>query len=521
MLKKYKNTYFKLFLKREGMVVLGRKLSNLWLLIAVLSATFLAVAFSTASLDYLSMKMEDPFIKWVDIENDFGNSDFFGFKNALSEPSNQSKYLYDGFQSDNYFSYMFVGADEKLQYYKCRFFQDITTPLIEAILDEDNIVDNCTIGDINDVSDRSIGFILSKEALTKLGYNKAPAYIDVSRYSPGADSLGFTMLQGEFTRLPVPVLAVVKRLPSNMDVISTQYFYSQDNNDNTHPFNLSNSGYARSLHYFYPEEVDVEEISSRLKELTDSISTRQAIIDEYGFYKPEIIPYIPGSFISVVSYEDDLIPLEVQQINALFLKEYAKYGVHRVYDYDFSNYEMTESSYASVYFHSLDSIRAFEDYAKREFQVKIDMNQINTKENFNAVSLMANILSWAIVGFAIICIVLFVVNLLKSYFQKVKKNLGTFKAFGMSNSELINIYMLIMAAMIIFACISSLGITYIVQISLILIGVLKDGEFSFLSVWSWKTMFAAIVIFIATLSTVYEIMRRLLKSTPGDLIYDR
>ena len=61
-----KNDYFRLFVKREGKVVLGKNYSNLWLLTAVLTATFLAIAFSNGSLDYLSYKMDDPFINLDD-----------------------------------------------------------------------------------------------------------------------------------------------------------------------------------------------------------------------------------------------------------------------------------------------------------------------------------------------------------------------------------------------------------------------------------------------------------------------
>ena len=38
--------YFKLFVRREGKVVLGKHYSNLWLLCSVLFVTFLAIAFS-------------------------------------------------------------------------------------------------------------------------------------------------------------------------------------------------------------------------------------------------------------------------------------------------------------------------------------------------------------------------------------------------------------------------------------------------------------------------------------------
>ena len=59
---RFSSDYLKLFLKREGKVVLGRNFSNIWLLTAVLTATFLAIAFSNGSLLFLSDKMNDPFI---------------------------------------------------------------------------------------------------------------------------------------------------------------------------------------------------------------------------------------------------------------------------------------------------------------------------------------------------------------------------------------------------------------------------------------------------------------------------
>jgi hypothetical protein len=166
-------------------------------------------------------------------------------------------------------------------------------------------------------------------------------------------------------------------------------------------------------------------------------------------------------------------------------------------------------------------IREFETFVKEEFKVSIEMSQINAKENFNAVSLLANILSWSMIVFAIICIILFIVNLLQSYFQKVKRNLGTFKAFGISNAELISVYVLIMITTVLAAICMSLSLTYIVELTLQLFGILKDGTFSYLNLWSAKTFCSVVIILAASVATVYIVMHKLLKTTPGDLIYDR
>ena len=143
------------------------------------------------------------------------------------------------------------------------------------------------------------------------------------------------------------------------------------------------------------------------------------------------------------------------------------------------------------------------------------------EENFNEVSIMANILSWTMIIFAIVCIILFIVNLLQSYFQRGKRNMGTFKAFGISNFELITIYVLILGAIILAAIIISLSVSWLIQEVLPLLGVYREGGFGYLSLWNMKTICSIVIITIASLSTVWIVMRNLLKATPGDLIYDR
>ena len=150
------------------------------------------------------------------------------------------------------------------------------------------------------------------------------------------------------------------------------------------------------------------------------------------------------------------------------------------------------------------------------------MSQVNSKENFNAVRIMASILSWAMIVFSIVCIILFIVNMLQSYFQKVKRNMGTFKAFGISTSELINTYILILLTIIALSIISSLFATTIIQYGLNFAGLLKEGKYPYLSLWSSATAWIAIaIIIVSTVFTVYIVMKQLLKQTPGDLIYDR
>ena len=174
-----KNDYFRLFVKRESKVVLGRKYSTLWLLTAVLTVTFLAIAFSNASLNYLSFKMEDPFINWVDIKNSYeGDQDVNGLLNALSNEENKDKFHAYNFQADHYIARMFYTSTGDDTYYaKMRFFESMNTPLVDAILNADNVVNEWSIGGSANIDSESIGVVITHELMTKLGYAEAPAFI--------------------------------------------------------------------------------------------------------------------------------------------------------------------------------------------------------------------------------------------------------------------------------------------------------------------------------------------------------
>ncbi len=235
-----------------------------------------------------------------------------------------------------------------------------------------------------------------------------------------------------------------------------------------------------------------------------------------------MLPFLGGKFISLIfDYEDDVDFSVNREINDEFMNEYSGKGVIRLYNYIPTDYNDDDDDYISVHFADLSRINDFQEYVKERFRIEIEMSQINAKENFNAVSVMANILSWTMIAFAIVCIILFIVNLLQSYFQKVKRNLGTFKAFGISNFELTAIYVFIMTATILAATFISLAAVWLVQGLSMLTGLVRDGGFGYLSLWNLKTVVSVLIIIASSVFTVWYVMKNLLKATPGDLIYDR
>lgn len=513
------NEYLSLLAKRESKEVLGKRMANLWLLTAVLAATFLSIAFSNGSMIYLSEKMNDPFTNWVDINQEFRSNRYEQFRNELMRDEVKQRFLFDNVQSDHYNSLMFVGVNNSKPYLKVRFFEQIGGKLVDAILSEDNVVNDIRIPSSVLVNDNT-GFIITADVLRKLGFStdSVPAYIDYLSYSPGADSLGVALHEG-FASAPMPLLAVVKRLPGNMDMIASQQFLQKKNDDIRYPLDLNNIDYQRSLLYFLPAHISKSDFETAIAaSVPDSIGTAFSVLDDP---KPYLMPWASGRIVSVF-FDDYNLPVDVYQATANALQSHDGIdGAIRIYDYIKSERQLQQSSYISVIFNSLDSIRSFERFAKDGFHVQIEMSQVSAKENFNAVSVMANIISWAMIVFSMACLIMFIINMLQSYFQKVKRNLGTFKAFGISSGELIGVYVLILIAIVVSAITMALAIAWFVEIVLPLCNVLKDGEYSYLSLWNVKTLIAVIIMLAATVFTVYAVMSKLLRRTPGDLIYDR
>lgn len=537
-----KTDYFKLFVKREGKVVLGKHYSSLWLLCCVMTATFLAIAFSNASLDYLAYKMDDPFIQWVDIHQG-GNpaGDYEGFEMALKDDNIKEQYHIISYSTDKYFYSNFYTANSASRNLRCRYFEEIRTPLVAAILDKDNVVGNYCI-DYDNLDAESYGVIITQDALfNKLGYKDVPAYINYMEHCPGDAAAEFcidinndgTTSKGEefvdeedyyesfyddtFVKAPIPVLAVVKRLPTNMDIIGTKFFYEQELN---YALSFMDGSNMSSFIYFIPSSVNKADFTEYLLQVIAEHTEASVYTLEDDLYRMKNL--YDGAFVSVYyDYEDDVDFAINKQINDKVLAKYASKGVERIYRYKDVSVVAEPNDYISIRFDKLDEISAFQVFAKDNYKVDIEMSQITAKENFNEVTIMANILSWTMIVFAIVCITLFIVNLLQSYFQKVKRNLGTFKAFGISNYDLITIYVLIMVAIIIVSVVTSLLVTWLLQELLPLLGIYKEGSFGYLSLWSAKTVASVFIIIMTSVYTVYKVMRNLLKATPGDLIYDR
>lgn len=527
--------YQDLLMRREARVIIGRHASNFWLLVMVLTATFFSIAFSSGSMDYLKEKMNDPFTNWVNINRDASLEKIGILRDSLENESIRQRYLFDGIQTEINASLDLVSPSGKVPLFSILYYEDMGSDLIAAVLSEDNVVNGLSI-DADSISENSLGVIMTADALEHLGFNRnnPPSFVDCHQKAEGADTLGYDLLDGDYVRSPLPLLAVVKRLPMNKEMVSSKYLYKQLNDDAIDkPFNMNNEKYVRKLRFFVPEEVTDFDLQHIQTVLPDSLRNSAYVDATEERVQQRLLSWKKGHIMSVEVGFPGTPVMAYCSVEKEILKLYEGKGVVRVYDYNESMKETmeelndgensrntTSDDVISAHFIRLDSIRPFERYVKQVSELQIEMTQVNSKENFNAVSVMAGILSVAMVVFSIVCIIMFLVNMLQSYFQKVKRNIGTFKAFGMNAAELINVYVVILVCIVCSAVVFALFITWLVQVLLPLMGVEKDG-FNYLCLWNVTTYVATAVILLSTIATVIVVMSRMLNQTPGDLIYDR
>jgi len=156
--------------------------------------------------------------------------------------------------------------------------------------------------------------------------------------------------------------------------------------------------------------------------------------------------------------------------------------------------------------------------------LEIDLTEVESKENLRIFSSFAFLLSAALVLVSLILIVNYTGAILRLHINKNKRNLGSLTAFGYRNSTITNLYLLITATI--------LGLSFTISYALVwpvgyfgfekflgffgLSDVLTDVAFAHIPLFVSVPLFVLLPLLIVS----YRI-RKQLKATPGDLVYDR
>lgn len=491
-----------LFWKKENKELLGRKKINIVLLSVVFFLSVLSIAFACACLSYLGYKMNDKFVNCIDIVVDqtYGEG-YDALKSFLYDSGNRNGF---GIESQEEV-YLIVGKFVDVDSNRCQLDGRTCTegsPILnDCILSEQNIVDGKVCHKA--LSNRDLSIIVSIDGLKKLGLDTNTAFLEKKE-----------KYNNVYHSFFIPIHAVVKELPDMCDFVVTEAYYKQefigDANESKDPFDLMLDKYNENMIICVSDSIK-DNLIERIEQ--DGLSVHAESYDMS--YSNDYSKLIVGS-------QQDA---NVEFFDSLFCS-YSSYfkGIVRIYDFDFPEYEtIRKPQLFSCFFKResmLENVENFRNSIKTEVNYGIDMSKIYSLKNLIMVQRMGNMLSVGIIVISIIFLCAFIYFLLRSHFQKIQMNLGTFKAFGISNRTLVWIYLSLMVSMLVLAFAIAFIVALVVAFVMSLFTCIEQG-YPWLDVSTWQNWVLFGVAVLASVVTTLLVTRKLLIQTPGDLIYQR
>ena len=530
--------FTQLFQNRESRELLGKKYRNFWILTSILTLTFLTIGFASGSLRYLNQKMNNPFIKWVTLPipaTDAAQTE--RFKTELNAPELKKQFNYDTISSfSNYFFTIQYKNVPRKDLVRGRTLETNDRLIGEIFSAKNNLYGNKFDGK------QDIGLVCTREFLREFGYLENDPFVMMDITDSRQDEDGNDIIKGN-RPVPIPIRAVVDNLPGSNRVLFTPYFLSQrrrpDGSGNSfNPLTHDADINSRQLIYYFNND-DAQQQSQFENALTQFVQNNPIaqkyqphLFDATNDYSNNGINFYinfdtqPDS-IGVLDAIDRALQAAPEM--AQFKNQPEKpYQYVRFYAYDLRNFDGDiRSDYLSIMLKQLDNIRQLRDYIYQTYQLEIDISKVESLENYHFISRLTYILSMVLIVFSVLSICLFISNLLRTHLDKIKMNLGTFKAFGLDNQTLQNIYLRmifgIMGKAILFAFILSslLGYLGIGRAILWLFGGKLENNETYFQPFAIGTVVAICLIIATMFAVIQQTTRQTLSKTPGDLIYDR
>ena len=500
--------YTDIFIKQEFKSIVGKGWRNFWILAAVFSVTIFALEFSRSGVKFLSYKMSDPFINWIDVKEQTNFEAFMEETDRLKDTFNIST-----IEANNYILEYVFTKDYGMKRVEGRTIS-YKSDLLNKILGEKNAV----VTREQKMEEHDYGWIVTKDLMTRLGYEDETHYPLYIKYTfPGSrENLKKYGLKnfGDYFEIPIPIIAVVEQLPDLLDFIAPSYFMEQ-NTSGSKPFIVPNhENYFHDL-YLVAENPSKDFISRLKQEFNNADLQYDEIFGAPDSVKNLLRPALEYRII----IRDTVYQTLNNAVAEICEKEK---DLYRTYDWAFDAGFQLRPNYLSFMFDDLSKVKAFSVWAKENHGIRIDMAQIEAKENFNTFNLLASMLCLFIAVIAIAFVAIFLYFLIDSHFRKISKNLGTIMAFGLGNQQIIRIYLSVFLLMILASLLSVIVALGSVEILFYMLKYWQyEGKMPHFSLCdSWVIITVLVIPLISALATVIFLKYKL-KATPGDLIFER
>jgi hypothetical protein len=521
-----------LFLRNELKALFGKKSKNLKTLFYFSLLAFFAITFAQSGLVYLGYRMDNPYINWLtfpvsaDIDNRYGL-----ILSSLEDYKDKGVYSLDNVNGFHRYSLIFRNLEGKeLDRVKGRtmaFPQD--SLLFQKVLSKENLISSkISSYDQSTWDDRYLkyGVILTEELYDEIGCaDDGSVYAEVRDYC-----------------LDLEVIAIVRSLPDRALFMTSYELYwglQKSTEAGQSVFRYPN---AKSMGVLVNSGGDPGGLQTELKQLMKRLSAESGVeLESITMQAYENSCVFDQELTLVMTRE----PTE-DKYNSLFEGVYSELGYYKPFvleKYDMfrigelssqqeSKYRSgsKNNTYSSVTLHfaEIDSIRQFRKLMLNEQEVDISLEQIEARENFNLVSILTNILALALMLFTLVSITIFISNVLRSHLERIKMNLGTFMAFGLSKDFLISGYTRLIIGMLIAVSLMVLVILLIIDylnlpyLVLDLLGMNLKADFTeAFSVWNPWLFFLISLILFFTWRRCRSLVSSFIRHYPSDLIYNR
>ncbi|MEM7657431.1 MAG: ABC transporter permease [Bacteroidota bacterium] len=506
-----------LFFRKEGKALMGQRYRNAWILVSILFVTFCAIGFANGSLAYLARKMDDPFINWINLTVPRDRTEEIGdIKEKLNEPKVVEQFGFKNVTGNFSFPLRFYNqsGNNTLSYsYRGRTLE-LGNPLLGKIMEPSNLLYGEGFS-----SEKDPGLIVTETMLADRGYAPDASHI----------VMAYPTAEYEDVAIPVPIVAIVRELPGLSDFASTTFFFRQRmvSVSGSPPYHPSNT--KELLLYVDVDEAQANELKQRLDQYVGQA-------ENFRSFSPFAPPptafngaHKPGFLITI-----SLSPMPPE---ATFRQLYQELqGAESLADFPFLRYftpsfsnEKENEKYdnLAINFDDLGQIREFKEYCNQEFNLDIDMAQIEARENFNFVSKLTYTISLILIGFSVLSICLFLSSIFRKHLDKIRRNIGTFKAFGLDNGTLMSTYLGMIGIMMTGSIAVSLVLAWIfgslggIRLLLRLVQDQLERGQNYFQLFNLWTLIAILAVMGISFLVLYRTASGILNRTPGDLLYDR
>jgi ABC-type lipoprotein export system ATPase subunit len=517
--------YQQLFRKKEGKVLSGKSNRNWWVVTGLLLFTFIALGFANGALNYLETKLKDPFVMWMTMPVPAARVGIGGNVGEIIQELNNDdiRKQYDIRNVQAYSEKTFQLKDMRSG--KAMSCRGRSVESVDNIIKDVVSADNLVMGEGFRYEDPSV--IVSQKTLSKLGLPDSVAYLNfIMRIHNSYTG------ESESVEVPVPVRAIVRELPGRYDLLASHYFLNISYMLGA--FDIYNKS---SLQFFvHGSAEEAGAFYNRLKEdLTKvRIDSVDITVNEPRVHSETVLHGYDVD-VEFLGFRKNLSVIDSlgRRIMERDFVRNSPVSIQRIYPLELNEEPRDNQLYdaISINLTSLSKVRELMGFVLTTFNdentrsiVEIDITKVREKENFNFMSNMTRIISWLLIFFSALSIGLFLFNLLKMHLSKVKPTLGTFKAFGLKDHVMRNIYLFVILRFIAFAMIVSVllafGLGYSLDLLLHRYITVEEGVVYFQMVHE-NTALTVAVILATTVTVAVVTIRNLLRQSPGDLIYGR